>query len=157
MCQRGIEEALHEHPSVELAAAVGRPDSYTGEMPVAYVQLKPDMTATPEELQDFARTRIAERAANPAAIHLIDVMPLTGVGKIFKPALREDAIEKVFRNELNTLAETAPKMELVVENDPSHGMMARIRVAGGEKPDVEAQIRTRLGPYTVHHKIEWTT
>ncbi len=150
-----IEEALHEHPAVELAAAVGRPDSYAGEMPVAYVQLKPGMKATAEELQDFARERISERAANPASIHLIDVMPLTGVGKIFKPALREDAIQKVFQSELDAVEAPTPKMELVVENDPTHGMMARIRVAGSETSDVEEKIRNRLGAYTVHHEIEW--
>ncbi|MBL4908109.1 MAG: AMP-binding protein, partial [Sneathiella sp.] len=150
-----IEEALHEHPSVELAAAVGRPDSYTGEMPVAYVQLKPDMTATPEELQEFARERISERAANPSSIHLIDEMPLTGVGKIFKPALREDAIKRVFQNELDAIEAPTPKMELVVENDPTHGMMARIRVAGDEDADIQAKILDRLGAYTIHHEIEW--
>ena len=39
-----IEEALHEHPAVAMAAAIGSPDAYAGEMPVAYVQLKPGAT-----------------------------------------------------------------------------------------------------------------
>jgi fatty-acyl-CoA synthase len=150
-----IEEVLHEHPAVELAAAVGRPDSYTGEMPIAYVQLKPNMVATPEELKEFARARIAERAANPADIHLLDLIPLTSVGKIFKPALRQDAIERVFSAQLDVLKADAAVIELVVENNPVHGLMARVKVFGGNKEYLEEKIHALLSPYTVHHEIEW--
>ncbi|MFT6270629.1 MAG: fatty-acyl-CoA synthase [Alphaproteobacteria bacterium] len=150
-----IEEALHEHPAVELAAAVGRPDSYTGEMPVAYVQLKPGMVASPQDLKEFVRARISERAANPAAIHMLDLMPLTGVGKIFKPALRQDAIERVFSAELEFLKAEAGVIEMVVENNPVHGLMARVRVLGGNKEYLEEKIRSRLGAYSVHYEIEW--
>jgi fatty-acyl-CoA synthase len=45
-----IEEALQEHPAVALAAAIGRPDAYAGEVPVAFVQLKPAASATEQEL-----------------------------------------------------------------------------------------------------------
>ncbi|MEH6404060.1 MAG: acyl-CoA synthetase [Sneathiella sp.] len=150
-----IEEALHEHPAVELAAAVGKPDSYAGEMPVAYVQLKPGMTATPEELQDFARTRIAERAANPANIFLVDEMPLTGVGKIFKPDLRKDAIEGVFEQELKALDTGTVKISQSAENDPVHGMMVKIKVSSARNAELEEKIKSKLGAYTVHHEIEW--
>jgi len=150
-----IEEALHEHPAVELAAAVGKPDSYAGEMPVAYVQLKPDMSATQEELQDFARSRIAERAANPANIFLIDEMPLTGVGKIFKPDLRKDAIEGVFGQELDALDTGDVKITHSAENDPVHGMMVKIKLSGSRNTVLEGTIKSKLGAYTVHHEIEW--
>ena len=64
----GIEEALHAHPAVELAAAVGRPDAHAGEIPVVFVQLKPGAAAMPEELHAFARERVVERAAAPAEV-----------------------------------------------------------------------------------------
>lgn len=84
-----IEDALYAHPDVVLAAAIGRPDAHAGEVPVAYVQLKPGAAAEPEALARFAEARIAERAARPKAVRIIDAMPLTAVGKVFKPALRE--------------------------------------------------------------------
>lgn len=83
-----IEDAFYSHPAVELAAAIGRPDAYAGEVPVVYVQLKPGASAEPDELAAHAEGRIHERAARPKAVHLIDVMPLTAVGKVHKPTLR---------------------------------------------------------------------
>jgi fatty-acyl-CoA synthase len=87
-----IEETLHRHPAVQIAAAVGRPDAHAGELPVAYVQLKPDAQATEQELAAFARERISERAALPKHIRIVAAMPLTGVGKIFKPELKRREI-----------------------------------------------------------------
>jgi fatty-acyl-CoA synthase len=83
-----IEEPLHRHPAVEIAAAVGRPDAHAGELPVAYVQLKPGAIATEGDLAEFVRDEIGERAALPKHIRIVDAMPLTGVGKIFKPELK---------------------------------------------------------------------
>jgi acyl-CoA synthetase (AMP-forming)/AMP-acid ligase II len=64
-----IEEALAKHPAVALAAAIGRPDAQAGELPVAYVQLKPNATATVQELMAFAAGTIPERAAIPKHMH----------------------------------------------------------------------------------------
>lgn len=83
-----IEEALHRHPAVQIAAAVGRPDVHAGELPVAYVQLKPGTSANEGEMAAFLRDEISERAAFPKGIRIVEAMPLTGVGKIFKPALK---------------------------------------------------------------------
>lgn len=83
-----IEEALHRHPAVQIAAAVGRPDVHAGELPIAYVQLKPGTSANEAEMAAFLRDEISERAAFPKGIRIVDAMPLTGVGKIFKPALK---------------------------------------------------------------------
>ena len=93
-----IEEPLHRHPGVQLAAAVGRPDAHAGEVPVAYVQLKPGASPTEAELMSFAREHITERAALPKAIRIVPGLPLTGVGKIFKPDLKSREIENALRN-----------------------------------------------------------
>jgi acyl-CoA synthetase (AMP-forming)/AMP-acid ligase II len=94
-----IEEALHAHPAVALAAAVGRPDAHAGELPVAYAQLRPGASATPDELLAFAHEHIAERAAWPKHVTLLDALPTTAVGKVFKPALVLREIESVCREE----------------------------------------------------------
>lgn len=88
---RMIEEALYAHPAVQHAAAIGRPDRYAGEVPIAYVALKPNADVDSELLLRFASERIPERAAIPKYVKIVREIPLTGVGKIFKPALRDDA------------------------------------------------------------------
>jgi fatty-acyl-CoA synthase len=95
-----IENALEAHPAVALAAAVGQPDRYAGELPVCYVALRPGAQATTEELKAFAEPLIAERPAWPRHIFVIDAIPMTSVGKIFKPQLRNDAVQRVVVEEI---------------------------------------------------------
>ena len=83
-----IEEVLVRHPAVQLAAAIGLPDPAKGELPIAFVQLKPGAHATPEELMELCRREVQERAAIPVSITVIEQMPMTAVGKISKPVLR---------------------------------------------------------------------
>lgn len=90
-----IEDALQSHPAVALAAAVGQPDKYAGELPVCYVALKPGTQATADELKAHAEPLIAERPAWPKQIIVIDAIPMTSVGKIFKPQLRTDAVQRL--------------------------------------------------------------
>ncbi|HEX7882437.1 MAG TPA: acyl-CoA synthetase [Afipia sp.] len=90
-----IEDALQSHPAVALAAAVGQPDKYAGELPVCYVALKPGTQATADELKAYAEPLIAERPAWPKQIIVIDAIPVTSVGKIFKPQLRNDAVQRM--------------------------------------------------------------
>ncbi|NUX56722.1 acyl-CoA synthetase [Paraburkholderia youngii] len=91
-----IEEPLHRHHAVLLAAAVGRPDAHAGELPVAYVQLKPGATATGADLAGFLQREVGERAALPKHIRIVDAMPLTGVGKILKTELkRRETVDAV--------------------------------------------------------------
>lgn len=83
-----IEEALYAHPDVALAAAIGRPDPYAGEIPVAYVQLRAGAAADAEALVAHAARTVGERAAVPKAVIILDSLPLTPIGKIHKPTLR---------------------------------------------------------------------
>lgn len=151
-----IEEVLTQHPAVETAAAVGRPDSYAGEMPMAFVQLRPGKSATPEELGVFCRARISERAAAPAEIAVIETMPLTGVGKIFKPALRYEAARIMFSRELEELKGEGIEGVVSVGADPAHGTLARITLSatGRHTKETAAElIRGRLGNYTLKYEI----
>ena len=63
-----IENAMQRHPAVALAAAVGMPDAYAGELPVCYVALRPGATATEAELREHARAD-DRRAPGLAAAH----------------------------------------------------------------------------------------
>jgi fatty-acyl-CoA synthase len=95
-----VEEALLRHPQVALAAVVGEPDEYAGELPVAYVVAKPGVMLDEAALLAFAAPHIAERAAIPKRITLLPALPLTAIGKVYKPALRLQAAERVIGERL---------------------------------------------------------
>ena len=88
---RVIEEALLRHPTVTAAVAVGRPDRHAGEVPVAYVVPADVGTFDEAELLAWASTAIDEPAARPKRIYPMTEIPVTEVGKHFKPALLADA------------------------------------------------------------------
>ncbi|MBV8952700.1 MAG: acyl-CoA synthetase [Solirubrobacterales bacterium] len=92
-----IEDALLEHPDVTAAAAVGRPDAHAGEVPVAFVTLTAGSRLTPDELAAWATQHVPERAAAPRHVQIIDEIPLTSVGKQYKPELRRRAAEQAAR------------------------------------------------------------
>ena len=83
-----IENTLLAHPAVTGAQAVGRPDIHSGEVPVAFVTLTPGAVTTSQELRDWARDHVPEPAAAPKAVTILYALPMTHVGKAFKPALR---------------------------------------------------------------------
>ncbi|UCF22590.1 MAG: acyl-CoA synthetase, partial [Ralstonia sp.] len=143
-----IEAPLHRHPAVQIAAAVGRPDPHAGELPVAYVQLRAGETATEAELLAFLKAEIAERAALPRQVHIIDAMPLTAVGKIFKPALKHretrDALSVALRDAGVAVS------DLLVADERSRGLVVAVHL---ELPASDAAAREVLGrfpfPFTV--------
>ncbi|HST38481.1 MAG TPA: acyl-CoA synthetase [Conexibacter sp.] len=100
-----IEDVLLDHPGVIAAAAVGRPDPHAGEVPVAYVQLAADATVTTDELRAWTATRVAEPAAVPKHVEVVDEIPLTIVGKPYKPELRRRAAEQAARGALHGRAD----------------------------------------------------
>ena len=153
-----IEEVLHQHPAVAGAAAVGRPDRYAGELPVAYVQLKPGAQATPEELVEFAKARIAERAATPVEIFVLPELPVTGVGKIFKPALRFDAAQRTLARVLQPLAVNGIAVAVEVGPHRTHGTFATIRLTAagaGSRAALEAACREQLGQFQIRYELVW--
>jgi len=119
-----IEEAMHKHPAVAMAAAVGKPDERVGELPAVYIQLKPEHSVTAEQLLQHAQQSISERAAIPRDIWLIEHMPVTAVGKIFKPELRLDAMRRTLLERLGDLAQS---LLVEVRTDAQYGMHADIQ------------------------------
>jgi fatty-acyl-CoA synthase/long-chain acyl-CoA synthetase len=139
---KSIEEVLARHPAVALCAAVGRPDEHAGEVPVAYVQLRPGVSCQEKELLDFAAQHIGERAAVPKAVKILPAIPLTDVGKIFKVALRLREIESVVGDEAKKLS--IEIIGLVTRQDAQRGLVVEVTVSTEEV----ALMRTALGRYT---------
>jgi fatty-acyl-CoA synthase len=151
-----IEEICYQHPAVALAAMVGQPDAYAGELPVVYVQAKPGVSVDSGTLIEWIRERTPERAAVPVALHLIDAMPLTGVGKVFKPALRWDSARRVAERELADLG--CPDLSVQVGAHPVHGSSITVRVGGvpdAERGALAERIGQRLGALTIRHDVVW--
>ena len=95
-----IEDALLGHPAVSAAAAVGAPDAHAGEVPVAYVTVEAPPGAGEDELRAWAAEYVPERAAAPKRVEIIDAIPVTAVGKPYKPELRRRATERAARDAL---------------------------------------------------------
>lgn len=156
-----IEEVLFQHAAVALAAVVGQPDAYAGELPLAYVQLKPGASASPAELLAHVRERTPERAAVPVQVHLVEAIPLTGVGKVFKPQLRWQAAQQVFAGLLEPLAPEGWALNVAVGPDGTHGTLAvvtvqaRGRSADEERTALEAAVRERMAPFVIRHTLQW--
>ena len=123
-----IEDALLKHPAVALAAAIGSPDAHAGEVPVAYVQLKSGAAVADQELLDFAAAHIPERAAVPKRVNIAASLPVTGVGKIFKPALQQLEMEAVVRAE--AVRAGAAIVSLAHDRDGQGAHMLRVRSHG---------------------------
>ena len=87
---REVEEVLFQHPGVADVAVVGGPDPERGESVVAFVVKKPGANITAEELTDFVRARIAHYKA-PHRVEFRDQLPRSGVQKVLRRVLREEA------------------------------------------------------------------
>ena len=81
-----IEAVLNSHPAVHLSAVVGRPAAQGTEEVVAFVELKPDATATAEALRDYAAGSLTSYK-QPSEVVILPALPTTAGGKIAKREL----------------------------------------------------------------------
>ena len=130
-----IEDAFMHHPDVAFAGAIGQPDAHSGEVPAVYVELIAGAQTPIEEIAKSARTRIGERAAIPRHIEVMETLPKTAVGKIFKPDLRRRAIERVLGAALER-AGSGARIQNVIE-DRHRGLVAIVS-HGRDAADDEA-------------------
>jgi fatty-acyl-CoA synthase len=142
-----IESALLRHPDVLMAAAVGEPDEYAGELPIAFVSLKPGATASAAQILAFALPHIPERPAVPKRIDILPTIPVTAVGKVYKPALRVLAIRRLLLEKL-AAAGLGEQVQLQVEETPS-GMAVHFAADEGD----EAGVRSLMKPFAIGYTI----
>ena len=150
-----IEEILYSLPGVALAAAVGRPDPHAGEVPVAYVQLEPGADLDEARIMDHLTKNVGERAALPKEVVILGQLPLTPVGKMFKPAMRWDATRRTYERELAALGDEVQSLAVAVGEDKIHGTLATITVSPGQadRQQIAAKIAELLSLYTVKHEV----
>ena len=147
-----IENAMATHPSVALAAAVGMPDAYAGELPVCFVELLPDAEVRVEDLHQHAQSMIDERPAWPNLIQVVDAIPLTSVGKIFKPSLRcEIAKQKVLDLVRNELKIAGARVEVVAGG--TRGMRVTVTLSKDNKSSL-AKLETALADFLFEAQVQ---
>ncbi|WP_298495720.1 acyl-CoA synthetase [uncultured Maritimibacter sp.] len=143
-----IEEALSGHDAVAFVGAIGQPDAVAGELPAAFVELVSGASVTEDELLDYAKAHISERAAVPKYIEIMPELPKTAVGKVFKPDLRKSSIKRVYEE---ALREAGHPVEVVeVYEDKKLGLVARLKATGAVD---KAAVEHKLGEFT--RPYEW--
>jgi len=153
-----IEEVFFQHPDVAMAAVVGEPDAYAGELPVAFVQLRPGVATDAAELIEFVRDRTPERAAVPVQLYFTEAIPLTAVGKVFKPALRLEAARRAVSRMLSDLPPPGTEMRVEAAGHAVQGELITVRIDGvadAARAALARQIDARLDPLVTKHEIVW--
>ncbi|MGV9798100.1 acyl-CoA synthetase [Mycobacterium sp. NPDC003449] len=145
-----VEDALLAHPDVTAAAAVGRPDLHSGEVPVVYVTVRPGATTDAGMLREWAADHVVERAAAPKLVTIIDTLPLTAVGKPYKPALRTDAIRVAIIAALDGFDGISTVESVIRDGTPV------VTVSVGPGADEQA-LRNELDRYAVRYDITRST
>lgn len=148
-----VEEALLRHPQVALAAVVGAPDEYAGELPVAYVVARPGAVLDAEQVLAAAAPHIAERAAVPKRIDVLPALPLTAIGKVYKPALRLRAAERVIGERLQA-AGLASRVAVHGE-DRGGTLVLCFTAAAGAAPDAPATLDAPLRALMAGFALRW--
>ncbi len=143
-----IEDAMLQHPDVAVAAAIGQPDSYAGEIPVVFVSLKPGGTAEETALREFIAPLVAEPAARPKYVYILPDLPMTPIGKIYKPALRSIATQRAVTDSLLGAGLPASSFEIEMQQ-----LKSLIRLRSGEQQDL-ARVRGALLGMPIEYEIQ---
>lgn len=149
-----IEDALGAHPAVQLCAAVGAPDAYAGELPVVYATLVPGAQAVTEvELLAFTAERVDEAVARPRWVQVLETMPVTNVGKIYKPELRQRAACHTVQALVDGVCGPVTN-GLRPQVQPEGDNAVRVTVAPGAQADaLAARLREVLAPLPLTVRI----
>ena len=156
-----IEDALGAHPAVQLCAAVGAPDAYAGELPVVFATLRPGAEASEAELLAFVGGNVDEAPSRPKSVTVITQMPMTNVGKIYKPELRALAASQVAQalvdGALRGLAST-PAIAPRVQSDEQQGVTVHIAPGAdaAQTADLQARLEAVLAPLPVRTRVVQT-
>ena len=90
---KDVEEVLYTHPKVALAAVVGLPDPHTGEKIKAFIQLRPGMQATEEEILEFCKEKMTGYK-RPRSVEFRESLPTSVIGKVLRRVLKEEELKK---------------------------------------------------------------
>ncbi|XP_045767875.1 4-coumarate--CoA ligase 1-like isoform X2 [Maniola jurtina] len=84
-----LENLLQTHQNVLEAAVIGKPDPVSGEIPMAFVVMKPGSNITEQELVDYVAAEVREHMQLAGGVRFIDELPRSPRGKVLRRQLRE--------------------------------------------------------------------
>ncbi|MEO7393279.1 MAG: AMP-binding protein [Ramlibacter sp.] len=148
-----VEEAFLAHPAVAMCAVVGEPDAYAGELPVAFITLKPGVVADAAQILSEVAARVYERPATPKRVTVLHALPLTAIGKVYKPALRLRAIE-VKLQEVLSLASGGVAICVRAEERGSEAV-AMVKVDAPSGPALRQHLLEALAAIAVRTEFEF--
>ncbi len=131
-----IEDVANSFPGVQISAAVGMPDAYAGEAPILFAVPEPKQTLDLDGLKAHLAQNVIEPPARPKRVVLLDALPVTAVGKIFKPALRDLAIRENALLEIEQIFGEGVDAKIEVEKNEKLETIVRIAVASGDQDRV---------------------
>jgi len=140
-----IEDVANTCPGVRISAAVGMPDQYAGEVPLLFVVPASGVTLDPATVEAYLSAHLHEPPARPRGVLIIDDLPVTAVGKIFKPALRDMAIREKLRREVALLGSGVTLAGAEITADPQGRVQVAVTLSGGTEAQAVA-LRAALAP-----------
>lgn len=141
-----VEDAFLGHPAVAMCAVVAEPDPHAGEVPAAFVMLKPGVQLAGDAVLGEVAPKVYERPAVPRRVVVLDALPLTAVGKIYKPALRVRAAELKLQE---VLAAAAGVPLRVAVQEKGAGLLAEVVIDAQRDGALEQRLREALGAVAV--------
>ena len=148
-----IEDVANAFPGVQMSSAVGMPDAYAGEVPILFVVPSPNQTIDLARLHEHLERNVHEPPARPKRVVLLDALPVTAVGKIFKPTLRELAVREKVRTELDRIFGAAMAADIQVDKDDKLNTLVRISVGSADKA-LLSELAERLSTLPQTYRIE---
>jgi len=121
------------------------PDQYAGEVPALFVVLKPNAVIDLISLKNYLNENLHEAPAQPKAIKVIDALPVTAVGKVFKPTLRNLAIEEKVRLEVMAICGASATANVEISRDKRGNVVVDVYVTDAE-PGLITKLEIALRP-----------
>ena len=128
-----IEDIANAFPGVQISSAVGMPDAYAGEVPILFVVPSPNKTIDLTRLSEHLEANVHEPPARPKRVVLLDALPVTAVGKIFKPELRDLAVREKVRTEIDSIFGADIAADIQVSKDDKLNTRVHVAVASNDK------------------------
>ncbi len=148
-----IEDVANAFPGVQMSSAVGMPDAYAGEVPILFVVPSPNQSIDLARLREHLDVNVHEPPARPKRVVLLDALPVTAVGKVFKPTLRDLAVQEKVRTEIERIFGADTHADIDVDKDDKLNTLVRISVTSTDKARLD-QLAEALSTLPQTYRIE---
>jgi len=148
-----IEDVANAFPGVQMSSAVGMPDAYAGEVPILFVVPSPGKSIDMPLLCEHLERNVNEPPARPKRVVLLEALPVTAVGKIFKPALRDRAIQEKVRSEIDRIFGPDTRADILIDKDARLNTLVTISIGSNDQDRVKV-LTENLTPLPQTYRIE---